>query len=167
MNTVIWLEDNPDSIENEIEDIKNIFSNKLNIQVWDGSYEHGLRGKTCVEDFKNKVEEATKQESDNIVGFILDVRIPIDNLGVLGFSDIKTDGGLVTGVQIARYYLRNDDNKSPLGSSFIETPILFFTVAGGIANEFPWTQDENQKCSFVEKTNEENFNKVKKWLSQL
>ena len=134
MKTIIWLEDNPDSIEEYIEEIKEIYDNKLNIQIWDGIYKNDERGLTCIEDFKYKIVKAIENKSrigEFIGAFILDVRITVDDLSQLGFPQIKTEKGLKSGIQIARYYLRNEQGDSPLKDEFKDTPILFFT---GLSN---------------------------------
>ncbi len=168
MNTVIWLEDNPDTIEDDINEIKEELDGKLDIQIWSGNYKGSSRGVKCIENFIENIREAIDKGS-NIVGFIIDVRIPIADLSAFApeLAYIKSDAGLISGIQIAQYYLRNEENNSPLKDRFEHTPILFFTVASGVIKQFPWVQDTQKKYSFIEKTTPENFNEVKKWLRQL
>ena len=161
IKTVVWLEDNPDTLDYEINDIKKSYEGKLDIKVWDGNYKGSLRGLKCIEDFQKNIEEAS-----NIVGFILDMRIPMEDLSILGLPNIKNETGLISGIQIALYYLHNKDGDSPLGDRFKNTPVLFFTVAGGVKNRFSWVDDEQQKYRFLEKTTPENFDELKKWLKQ-
>lgn len=165
MKTVIWLEDNPDTINLDVFDIQDEFEGTLDIQIWNGNYKGSSKGLVCIEHFKNKIDEAI-QKDINIVAFILDIRIPLPDLSVLGLNHIRNEDGLITGANVARYYLRNEDNTSPLGDRFKGIPILFFTVAGGTVKEHPWMNDEQQKYRFIEKTTPKNFDAVTKWLKQ-
>jgi hypothetical protein len=168
MKTIIWLEDNPDTIEEDINEIKEALTGKLDIQIWSGNYKGSSRGMKCIENFKENINVAIKKQA-NIVGFIIDVRIPIADLSVFlpELEHIKTDAGLISGVQIAQYYLRNIAGNSPLGDYFKNTPVLFFTVASGVVREFPWVADESLKYWFLEKTTSGNFNEVEQWLKKL
>ena len=157
--TIIWLEDNPKSIENDIAEIKEKFKDNLDIQIWDGNYKES-RGNECLEDFDRRVTE----NKDNIVAFILDVRITVIDLTKLGLSDdIQTQKGFTTGLQIAKYYLGNQDDYSPLQNVFKETPVMFFSVAGGLKNE-EFIKNNPNKYSVIEKTTGAKFEELKKWL---
>ncbi|RIZ67700.1 MAG: hypothetical protein D0528_10815 [Methylococcales bacterium] len=168
MKTVIWLEDNPDTIEDDINEIKKELADILDIQIWSGHYKGSSRGVKCIENFKENIQEAIDKGFD-IVGFIIDVRIPIADLSAFApeLAYVKSDAGLISGIQIAQYYLRNEEKNSPLEDRFKHTPILFFTVASGVVKQFPWVQDAQKKYWFIEKTTPENFNEVKEWLRQL
>ena len=69
--------------------------------------------------------------AEAIAGFILDVRIPVPDLSLLGLEEVETSQGLLTGERIASRYLRAQ--KSP----FRNVPILLLSVSSTLTEQAP------------------------------
>ncbi len=162
---VIWIEDNPKFNETEREYMDKYLSSKnMTLIVWQESVEKSDRGNECLKFLKKQMEWA-KSSPEEIAGFILDVRIPVDDLNMLGLPVIETTTGLYTGLAVAYYYIINKMNNSPLGNLFAKHHILFFSIAPGLGIEFPWIRQP--PCDYIEKGSENWKSELGTWFDNL
>ncbi len=169
--TIIWLEDNPALVT---EYRKLFVDNEFNIVIWDGAFD-ALSGESggekCLRHFSAAVE-ANRKNSSDVIAFILDVRIPVPSLETLAdlaegtdskryFKRIITKGGLLTGILVADYYLRNKIGNSPIGDLFKDKPILLLSVAGQLDKEYP---DLPKDFRVIEKTSPTCCDEILAWI---
>lgn len=164
---LLWLEDTPELHEVEREEIKNVIKKTgMELIHWalPNDKKTTERGLSCLEHFKHEVEKE-KDTPENIVGFILDVRIPVDDLSVLGM-DIKTNKGIETGAAIAYCYLLNGTGESPLSDTFKDHPILMFSVAPAMDRQYPWLKEYKAvKC--LKKQSTQWREEIENWIAIL
>lgn len=164
MKKVIWLDDNPSLLEQEKNIILSILEGQgVELLFWNGEKEKGSKsGEACLKFFKDSIFEY----QDDLVGFILDIRIPVINLSELEMSDIITRNGLMTGIVIAYYFLRNATKKSPIEGLFRNTPILLLSIAPGINIEEKWI-DKDDDCEYLVKGSNDMEKKLQLWVRSI
>lgn len=164
---IIWLDDNPEILEKEVHfllKVKQFIENKFNLLIWNGQYcVSETRGKKCLEDFRQHITQFL-DTPEKVAGFIIDVRIPVHDLSVLGLSHIQTQQGLITGTQIVSSYLRNKEGESELGDKFLNTPILLLSITSQVDDKI---LRDNANIIFVCKTHKNALEQVETWLNNL
>lgn len=134
MEQIIVVDDELESISGSLTRLKKILDDKKFKLVVCTSSEDSVSGHERAKNALGmfNVTLSNMQFPDTIIGIVLDVNMPVENLGEFGqvLESAKTGNGSYTGFQVARYILSNDEGISPFGSTFSNIPIAFNTLYG-------------------------------------
>lgn len=134
---ILWVDERTSDYVNRKWDFREaIESRSLELVVCGEGRSVGMqqRAVTCNKAFYGKLCQAVSDEDvDNILGFIIDVNMPIDDLAIYSerLQSISTSGGAYTGFKVAQFVLNNHRrNLSPFGNCYRDKPILFLSISG-------------------------------------
>lgn len=164
---LIWLEDTPSAHDIEKIEIETALKGTgVELVHWGGIAEGTIpqRGQECLKHFQREVL-AAKDDPECIAGFILDVRVPVDNLSVLGMDGHETSNGIITGLAIAYYYIFNNGKKSPLEDAFRQHQVLILSIAPALDKSYPWISESPLK--YIQKQSEDWRKLLADWVKQV
>ncbi len=119
-----------------------------------------------------------KTNPESIVGFVMDILIPVDDLTELDLPTVKTSLGNNTGVQVLKYYLRNASGDSLMDNIWKKHNILVLTtlsesyIRSNYKHFMTWEKANNHNTSWLVKADEEGIRdtclkETSKWLKRL
>ena len=132
--TVVWVDERTHVFLGKKSDFSSELRETHNLEICGEGQCEGNRAceVECIDRFKKYLDSLGDQSKVDIAGFILDINIPVENLGQFSdeLSGIGTGHGAYTGFQLARYVLGNEDDLSPYEDRYKNLPVLYLSISG-------------------------------------
>ncbi|MCB1936314.1 MAG: hypothetical protein KDF59_10270 [Nitrosomonas sp.] len=154
---LIWLEDHPE--------LNVDFHKKLN--------DSGFDVVICenVGDFGKEVK-LNLDNPDQVAGFILDILIRTNNLEELDMPQVTPQRGAETGYAVLRHYIRNVRDRSPIGDTFKEHPVLMLSTMSEASMRISFNTEGDKLTNWLSKADQKGhtdaaLKSMQRWLQTL